>query len=519
MSLQFPEFNGIQSFGSLQDLSLLTTETTTVPQILLVTGSPLTTIDGTNATGIVLSDLYTASFPPLTAGFGSYVNNSSSGLVINRVWAPSQPLSALTLTAAATATTYSLSLTAVGASIGQAWNGYAVYVGTITGGASNAFVGYTFTITGFTNGVNNGTWICIASTATTLTLANSAAVVETHAATAASGTTVYTGTITGGASNSYAGCNILIAGFSTGANNGAFLCVASDGTTLTLLNSAGVAETHSGTATIDSNMNYSGQTINVVVSPIGNPNLDDSAYVAGLTVNMSTANQTTISGSSSAVGVTAIETENSVSLPSGNTSTVQIHQVIGLYTESLIGNFSNPDGVYNLDDHWNYHCAGMGWVGHATGTIGISAGIFMEGPRVPTGCVITTRAGLYMQVQDQNTGGSITNAYGIYEVSTTEKNNLGSVYVGSHLGLQAANSDFAGTITVSSSTTATKTFSVNYTGTAAPIVVLTPTSSPATAANYWITYTGSTGAWTGFTVNITNSTTITFNYVVIGNPN
>ena len=242
-----------------------------------------------------------------------------------------------------------------------------------------------------------------------MTLLNTAAVTETHAATAATGTTVYTGTIVG---TSYAGGNLTIAGFTNAANNGSFLCLASSGTTLTLLNSAGVAESHAATATLNGNMIFNGATINVAVSPISNPNLDDSAYVTGLSVGMNTAAQANFSGSSSGVGVTGIVVENSVGLPAGNTTTVQIHQIVGLYTESLIGNYSNPDGVDNLDDHWNYHCAGMGFVGDATGTIGSSAGIFMEGPRVPTGCTLTARYGILMQPQNQNSGGTNTKRMG-----------------------------------------------------------------------------------------------------------
>jgi energy-converting hydrogenase Eha subunit B len=63
--------------------------------------------------------------------------------------------------------------------------GLAVYHGTFTGGGSNAFAGKTFQIYGFsTNMANNGWYVCTASTATTLTLANSFAVSETHSATA-----------------------------------------------------------------------------------------------------------------------------------------------------------------------------------------------------------------------------------------------------------------------------------------------------------------------------------------------
>lgn len=62
-------------------------------------------------------------------------------------------------------------------------------------------------------------------------------------------TTVYTGTFPGGGSNAYVGMQFLIAGFTNGANNGLFTVTASTTTTLTLSNTAGVAETHAATAT------------------------------------------------------------------------------------------------------------------------------------------------------------------------------------------------------------------------------------------------------------------------------
>ena len=72
-------------------------------------------------------------------------------------------------------------LTAVANSSGNT----AVYTGTITGGGSNAFAGETFVVAGFAaHASNNGTFICVASTTTTLTLENASAVAETHAATA-----------------------------------------------------------------------------------------------------------------------------------------------------------------------------------------------------------------------------------------------------------------------------------------------------------------------------------------------
>jgi uncharacterized repeat protein (TIGR01451 family) len=74
-------------------------------------------------------------------------------------------------------------------SVANAAGGSTVYTGTITGGAANAFTGVVFTVAGFTNAANNGTFTCTASTTTTLTLSNAAGVAETHAATAAASAT------------------------------------------------------------------------------------------------------------------------------------------------------------------------------------------------------------------------------------------------------------------------------------------------------------------------------------------
>jgi hypothetical protein len=60
----------------------------------------------------------------------------------------------------------------------------AVYTGTITGGSANAYAGYSVTVTGFANAPNNGTFLCTASSGVTLTLSNSTAVAESAPATA-----------------------------------------------------------------------------------------------------------------------------------------------------------------------------------------------------------------------------------------------------------------------------------------------------------------------------------------------
>lgn len=69
-------------------------------------------------------------------------------------------------------------------SVASAINGLSVYTGTVTGGDFNGLVGVPFVITGFTNSVNNGTFLCVQSTSTTLVLKNAAATTEAHAATA-----------------------------------------------------------------------------------------------------------------------------------------------------------------------------------------------------------------------------------------------------------------------------------------------------------------------------------------------
>lgn len=161
--------------------------------------------------------------------------------------APISPGTAFVLTAVAASSPGVLTLSAAAAAVA----GETVYTGTITGGGSNAFAGYTFTIAGFDNVVNNGTFIATASTTTTLTLENANGVLDTHAATATpeQGTAVYTGTITGGGSNAFAGETFVVAGFTGANNNGTFISTASSATTLTLGNNIATAETHAATAT------------------------------------------------------------------------------------------------------------------------------------------------------------------------------------------------------------------------------------------------------------------------------
>ena len=76
-------------------------------------------------------------------------------------------------------------------SVDNASTGTTVYNGVFPDAGSNAYVGMLFLIAGFTNGANNGAFIVTASTTTTLTLANAGGVAETAAATGISAGAVY----------------------------------------------------------------------------------------------------------------------------------------------------------------------------------------------------------------------------------------------------------------------------------------------------------------------------------------
>lgn len=109
---------------------------------------------------------------------------------------------------------------------------------------------------------------------------------------------------------------------------------------------------------------------------------------------------------------------------------------------------------------------------------------------------------------------TITGSVSYTKISTTSSQIGGHVCAGNDPA--TANPDFAGIVGLSSETSHAVTFINNFTGVNAPLVVLTPLGDPTATGTYWITYTGATSAWTGFTVNVSISGTISFNYVVIG---
>lgn len=132
-------------------------------QLSYTTTSPLSLAGGDN--GSVHDNLLTCD----NGGIQISPGVTSSTIASNVFSSP--PLTSFTVTSVAT----------------TADNLTTVYTGTFTGGGSNGLANQTFTIAGFSNAINNGTFGATASTATTLTVTNTAGSSETHAATATTG--------------------------------------------------------------------------------------------------------------------------------------------------------------------------------------------------------------------------------------------------------------------------------------------------------------------------------------------
>jgi hypothetical protein len=90
---------------------------------------------------------------------------------------------------------------------------------------------------------------------------------------------------------------------------------------------------------------------------------------------------------------------------------------------------------------------------------------------------------------------------------------LGSqLTVPSHVNTGSSNNDLDGTISISSSTSASYTFATAFNS--APSCVIVPTTDPTSLGAYWVTATTS-----ALTAHIHTSGSLTFNYHCVGNPN
>lgn len=104
-------------------------------------------------------------------------------------------------------------------SVATSCGSHTSYSGAFPNGGSDAYVGMLFQITGFVNGTNNGTFVCVGSSTSNITLENSQAIAETAVATAISAGAVYYDQQTGG-------LKILLFGKKPGAGETHFVSVA-----------------------------------------------------------------------------------------------------------------------------------------------------------------------------------------------------------------------------------------------------------------------------------------------------
>ena len=138
-----------------------------------------------------------------------------------------------------------------------------------------------------------------------VTLDAPAAFALTSVNNAAAGTTVYNGTITGGAANAYVGVVFTVAGFGTAANNGTFTCTASTAATLTLNNAAGVAQVQAATATASPSSSLAQvatQAASTVTLAHNNVTGTNLVLVVGVSVNVSVQSAFTLTQVGNAAG-------------------------------------------------------------------------------------------------------------------------------------------------------------------------------------------------------------------------
>jgi hypothetical protein len=198
------------------------------------------TLTGAQLFNSLSRNLHTCALNPLTTAPTGLSVDDPAGITVSELAA----IAAVSISAVADASGGSNSVTAVAAASG----GVATYTGTFTDGAANGCLGMTFVMAGFTNAVNNGTFVCTASTGTTLTLENPQAVAESGGSyTVNSATWKYSGTFSTGAGNALVGQQFTLTTFTKAGNNGTFNCTLSTGTYVYLTNPNGAA-TDTGSA-------------------------------------------------------------------------------------------------------------------------------------------------------------------------------------------------------------------------------------------------------------------------------
>jgi hypothetical protein len=125
--------------------------------------------------------------------------------------------------------------------------------------------------------------------------------------------------------------------------------------------------------------------------------------------------------------------------------------------------------------------------------------------------IIVNNGGILLEDAGLHDDGQLTvNSGGAY--STQGDLGVGTIALSEHLNNVPGNPDLSGTQTINSGTETSFTFENAFSS--APVVVVTPQGDTTAIGAYWVTTSP-----TGFSIFMKNSGTMTFNYVVIGNPN
>lgn len=231
----------------------------------------------------------------------------------------------------------------------------------------------------------------------------------TAAATAVGTTTTYTGTFTNG-NASWAGLQFTIAGFTNAGNNGTFVCTTASGTSITVVNSAGVNESHAATATTPSigDTTYHFEAVlnpMPVSSSIGivRNNIQGQTQDTGVSPSEFVWHRLTMSCTTA--GIVTMQLDN------GPIFTVTIPQ--GVWTASGTNPFSTTNGLTRTGAS-----GGINYTGLGTGPVfGSGSIVTVGGSGVPTGAAgtftiygTTTGGDIFYTPSSGTPSGNVTNA-------------------------------------------------------------------------------------------------------------
>jgi hypothetical protein len=167
------------------------------------------------------------------------------------------------------------------------------------------------------------------------------------------------------------------------------------------------------------------------------------------------------------------------------------------------GNIYEPLSAFRLQGPWNEYAIIQGYGPSTVGLDFWGQTWGSVGNVIPLNVWPTSGSNDYLAYNQSNKTWTLTagSQGGSYSFGPTLMSLPG------HFG--SSSSDAAGSVTISSSTSATVNFGTSYNS--APKCVVTPTSDPTSVGAYWVTSTTS-----GLTVNVHTSGTITFNYICVG---